>query len=86
MTRKEGIVSKPNPNPNHGKTGPQRLKRLPCVSSHMKDNVEVIHFNIRSKGEQGLVFVQKTFENSSTKEKYLEIEYPFKQNKIMLKT
>ena len=29
----------------------------------MKDNVEVIHFHIKSRGVQGHVFVQITFEN-----------------------
>ena len=32
------------------------------VSSHMEDNVEVIHFHIKSRDVQGLVFVQITFE------------------------
>ena len=32
----------------------------------MKDNVEVIHFHIKSKGVQGLVLVQITFEKYTT--------------------
>ena len=46
-----------------GKTEPQGLKTLPFFSSNMKDNVEVIHFHINSRGVQDLVFVQITFEN-----------------------
>ena len=45
-----------------GETEPQRLKTLSFVSCHMKDNVEVIHFHIQSRGVQGLAFVQITFE------------------------
>ena len=45
------------------KTGPQGLKLLPSFSSNMKDNVEVIHFHIKSWGVLGLVFVQIMFEN-----------------------
>ena len=48
------------------KAGPQGLKMLPFVSCHMKDNVEVIHFHIKSKGVQGLVLVQITFEKYTT--------------------
>ena len=33
----------------------------------MKDNAEMIHFHIRSRGVQDLVFVQITFEKCSTK-------------------
>ena len=40
-----------------GKTGLQKLKILPFVSCHMKDNVEVIHFHVKGRGVQGLVFV-----------------------------
>ena len=32
----------------------------------MKDNVKVIHFHIDSRGVQGLVFVQITFEKFAT--------------------
>ena len=42
------------------------VKPLPFVSGCMKDNVEVIHFHIKSRGAQGLVFVQITFEKYST--------------------
>ena len=41
-------------------------KPLPFVSCHMKDNVEVIHFYIKRRGMQGLVFVQITFEKCTT--------------------
>ena len=46
-----------------GKTGPQGLKTLSFFSRNVKDNVEVIHFHIKSRGVQGLAFVQITFEN-----------------------
>ena len=39
---------------------------LPLVSNHMKDNVEVIHFHIKSRGVQTLVFVQITSEKCTT--------------------
>ena len=45
-----------------GKTGLKGLKTLPFDASHMKDYVEVIHFNIKSWSAQGLVFVHITFE------------------------
>ena len=32
----------------------------------MKDNVEVIYFRIKSKGVQGLIFFQITFEKCNT--------------------
>lgn len=34
---------------------------MPYFSSHMKDNDEVIHFYIKSRDVQGLVFRQITF-------------------------
>ena len=37
------------------KTGPQDLKALSFVSCHKKDNAEVIHYNIKNRGAQGLV-------------------------------
>ena len=46
-----------------GKTEPQGLKKLPLFSSNMKDNAEVFHFHINSRGVQDLVFGQITFEN-----------------------
>ena len=49
-----------------GKTGPQGIKTFPFVSSHMKDSAEVILFHIKSRGAQGLVFVQIKFENCTT--------------------
>ena len=45
------------------KTVPQELQTLPLFLSDMKENVEVIHFHIKSRGVQGLVFVQITFKN-----------------------
>ena len=35
---------------------------FPFVSSHMKDNVQMIHFHIKSRGVQGLAFIQIIFE------------------------
>ena len=46
-----------------GKTEPERLKTSPFFSSNMKDDVEVIHFHVKSSGVQDLIFVQITFEN-----------------------
>ena len=48
------------------KKAPQRLETLPFVSSHMTDNVEAIHFHIKSRGVQGLAFVQIAFEKCAT--------------------
>ena len=48
-----------------GKTGPQGLKTS-FSSSHMKGNVEMIHFHVKCRAAQGLAFVQKTFEECST--------------------
>ena len=45
------------------KTRPEELQTYPFFSSHMKGNVEVIYFHIKSRGVQGFVFVQITFEN-----------------------
>ena len=42
------------------------LKLLPSFSSHMKDNVEVIHFHIKSRGVHGLVFIKITCEKCTT--------------------
>ena len=49
-----------------GKIGPQRLKTLSFVFIHMKDNVEMIHFHIKSRGAQGLVFVKIMLEKCTT--------------------
>ena len=38
---------------------------LPFVSYHMKDNVEVIYFHMKSRGLQGLVVVEITFEKGT---------------------
>ena len=61
----------PKPDPHHGsekkqtcwKNRSQGLKTLSFFSSKMKDNVEVIHFHVKSRCVQDLVFVQITFEN-----------------------
>ena len=43
--------------------GPRTKQFVPC---HLKDNFEVIHFHIKSRGVQGLVFVQIAFEKCTT--------------------
>lgn len=48
------------------KTRTQGLKTLPFVSCHFKDNVKVIYFYIKSRGVQGLIFVQIPFEKYTT--------------------
>ena len=62
-----------------GITGLQRLKTLPFVSSLIKDNVEALHFHIKSSGVQGLVLVQIMFQNCTTNF-YLE------SDKVSIKT
>ena len=69
----------PLKNGHVGKTGPQTLKTLPFVTNYVKDNVEVIHFQIKSRSVQGLVFVQITFEKSST-------NFCFKNGEVGIKT
>ena len=54
-------------------------KTLPFVSSHIKGNVEVIHFHIKSRGVQGLVLVQTTLEKCTT-------NFNFEINEIGIKT
>ena len=49
-------------NGSFGKTESQEIKTLLFVSSHIKDNVEVIHFRIKYSGVQGLIFVRIAFE------------------------
>ena len=44
----------------------------------MKDNVEVIHFHIKSRDVQGQVFVQITFENST-------LNFYFENDEISIK-
>ena len=58
---------------------PQGLKTLLFVSSHMKDNVQVIHFHIKSRGVQGLVFVQIKFEKFTT-------NFYFRNGEVGIKT
>ena len=48
------------------KTVHQGLKMISFVSCLMKDNVKVIHFHIKSRSLQDLIFVQISFENYST--------------------
>ena len=55
--RKSGTVQK---------TRPQGLKTFSFVSCHMKNNIEVIQFHIKSWGVQGLVTVQVTFAKCTT--------------------
>ena len=45
----------------------------------MKDKVEVIHFHIKRRGVQSLVFVQITFEKYTTK-------FYFQNDKVVIKT
>lgn len=45
------------------KTWSQGLKTLLFVQCYRKDNVKMIHFHIKSRIVQGLVFVQIKFEN-----------------------
>lgn len=49
-----------------GRSRPQGLKILSYVSIHIKDKVEVIHFPIKRRGVQSLVFAQITFEKCSS--------------------
>ena len=49
-----------------GKTESQEIKTLLFVSSHIKDNVEVIRFRIKYSGVQGLIFVRIAFEKCTT--------------------
>ena len=55
------------------------LKMLLFIQCHMKSNVEVIYFHIKSRGKQGLVFVQITFEKFTT-------NFYFKNSKAGIKT
>ena len=48
-------------------------------SNHMKDNLEVMHFYIKSRGMQGLVFVQIWFEKCTT-------NFYFENGEIGIKT
>ena len=52
---------------------------LPFVSCHTQDNVEVIHIHIKSRGLQGLVFVETTFEKCTT-------NLYFQNNEVVIKT
>ena len=45
----------------------------------MEENVEVIHFHIKSRGVQGLVFVQITYEKCTT-------NFYFENSKFGIKT
>lgn len=55
-----------------------RLKILRFVSCHMKDNIEVIDFHVKSRSVQGLVFVKITVEKCTTK-------YYFENGKVVIK-
>ena len=39
------------------KTRPKSLKTLPFVSCHKKDNVELIKFQVKIRGLQGVIFL-----------------------------
>ena len=49
-----------------GKSVPQGVQILWFVSGHMKENGEAIHFHMKSRGVQGIVFPQITFEKCAT--------------------
>ena len=48
------------------KTRPQELKTLSVVSSHMSDNFKVIHFHMKIRDWQGLLFVQILYGNCTS--------------------
>ena len=50
-------------NESLGKTRPQGLETLSFFSINVIDNVEVIHFHVKSRGLQGHAFVQIRFDN-----------------------
>ena len=56
-----------------------RPTTLLFVSWHMKDSLEVIHFHVKSRGTQGLVFVQITFARCT-------INFYFEKDKVDIKT
>ena len=43
-----------------------RLKKLLFDQFHMKDNFKMIHFHVKRRCVQGLIFVQVTFEKCTT--------------------
>ena len=51
---------------------------LPFFSSNIKDNLDVIHFHINSRGLQDHVFVQITFENCT-------LNFYFENGEIVIK-
>ena len=69
--RKPGREKKQTPEKTVRKIGSQALEALSFASCHIKDNAEVIHVHIRSRGVEGLIFVQVTFEKC-TKKFYFE--------------
>ena len=56
-----------------------RSKTLSFVSCHMKYNVEVLYFQIKSRDVESLVFVQITFERCT-------INFYFKNGEVSVKT
>lgn len=52
---------------------------LPFISSDMKDNVNVIHSHIKSRGVQGLVFMKIAFEKCTT-------NFYFESDEVDIKT
>ena len=56
-----------------------RLKTLRFVACHMKKKIlEVIHFHIKRRDRQGIVFVQTTFEKCNT-------NFHFENSKVGIK-
>ena len=78
------IVLKPDPDPGSKKkrtpwkNQSQGLKTLSFFSSNIKENVEVIHFHVKSRSVQDLVFVQITFENC-------RLNFYFENSEIVIK-
>ena len=52
---------------------------LHFVSCHMKDNVKVIHFDIKARSEQNLVFAQIAFEKDTA-------NFYFENEEVNIKT
>ena len=52
---------------------------LPFVSRHMKDNVELVHYHIKSRGVQSSVLVQIAFEKCT-------LNFYFENSEVGIKT
>ena len=70
--------NRPLKNGTVGKIGPQGLNMLLFVSSHMKDNAEVIHFHIKNRGVKGHILVQIMFEKCTTNFLFWNVEVGIK--------